>query len=60
MSEYIQHNSFPEIKITVKFRQVIKKSGETQTYNSEEFEKILQDLYSSFQEKGEKRFLVLS
>lgn len=59
MSEYIQHNSFPEIKITVKFRQVIKKSGETQTYNSEEFEKILQDLYSSFQEKGEKRFLAI-
>lgn len=51
MSEYIQHNSFPEIKITVKFRQVIKKSGETQTYNSEEFEKFFKTYILHFKKK---------
>lgn len=58
-SNYIQHNIFPKLKITVKFRQVVKKDSEDQVYNSQEFEEILQDLYVSFQEKGKKKFLAI-
>lgn len=59
MNDYIQRNIFPQLKVTVKFRQVVKKSAEKLVYNSEEFERILLDLYSSFEQKKAIRFLAV-
>ena len=47
--KYLQENLMPKIRISVKFRQVVKKTGKTQTYNSEELENLntyLDEMYA--------------
>uniref|UniRef100_UPI00405715DB hypothetical protein n=1 Tax=Acetatifactor sp. TaxID=1872090 RepID=UPI00405715DB len=43
--KYLQENPMPKIRISVKFRQVVKKTGKTQTYNTEELENLNPYLY---------------
>lgn len=54
---YIATNPFPELKVTVKFRQVSKPTSETQVYNTDEYHKIIEDLWKSYDKKHEPRFL---
>lgn len=39
---YIASNPFPELKVTVKFRQVSKPTSETQVYNTNEYHNIIE------------------
>ncbi len=50
--KYLQENLMPKIRISVKFRQVVKKTGKTQTYNTEE----LENLNTYLDEKYAERF----
>ena len=52
---YIATNPFPELKVTVKFRQVSKPTSETQVYNTDEYHKIIEDLWKSYDKKHEPR-----
>ena len=54
---YIASNPFPELKVTVKFRQVSKPTSETQVYNTDEYHNIIEDLWKSYDKKHEPRFL---
>ena len=54
---YIARNPFPELKVTVKFRQVSKPTSETQVYNTDEYHNIIEDLWKSYDKKHEPRFL---
>lgn len=53
---YIASNPFPELKVTVKFRQVSKPTSETQVYNTNEYHNIIEDLWKSYDKKHEARF----
>ena len=56
---YIQYNPFADVKVTVRFRQVSKKSGFSETFNTDEYELILQDLWNSYYQKKDIRFLAV-
>lgn len=45
---YINTNPMPSIKITVKFRQVNKKSGRTETYQTDEYKALMQYLDAEY------------
>lgn len=50
--KYITENPMPQVKITVKYRQVNKKTGASETYQSDEFIKILRYLDSEYKRTG--------
>ena len=54
---YILSNPFSELKVTVKFRQVTKARSETQVFNTDEYHRIVEDLWDSYDKKHEPRFL---
>lgn len=54
---YIKENPMPNVNIRVKFRQVVKKSGKSQTFNTEELEMLNEYLDKMFQETGDSAFL---
>ena len=37
---YLKHNPMEKVEISVKFRQIVRKTGQTQTYNTEECKAI--------------------
>lgn len=48
--KYISDNPVPRIKVMVKFRQVVKKTGKTETYNTEELKALnryLDEMYAA-------------
>ncbi len=38
--KYITDNPLSDMRITVRYKQVVKKSGNTQTYNTDELEEL--------------------
>lgn len=54
---YITINPFPQIKITVKFRQIKRKSGTTEVYNTDEYDELIEELWNSYEQKRQPRFL---
>lgn len=53
--KYVTENPLAQVQIQVKFRQLIKKTGRTETYNSEELEKLnsyLEQMYSETQDSS--------
>lgn len=57
--KYISQNIMPLVKITVKFRQVNKKSGSTETFQTNEFNAMIQYLDAEFQRTGDSIFLAV-
>lgn len=55
----IDKNPEPRVKITVGFRQVNKKSGSTQTYNTDELKKLNEYLDDKYSETGDVSFLAV-
>ncbi len=51
--KYITENPMPQVKITVKYRQVNKKTGASETYQSDEFIKILRYLDREYKRTGD-------
>lgn len=56
---YIDKNPFLQMKITVKYRQINKKSGNTQTFTTEEYAALISDIWKSYNEKHDVRFLAV-
>jgi len=56
---YLDSNPLDSVKIFVKYRQVTKKSGSTQTYNSDELLHLNQYLDAKYSETGDTAFLAV-
>ena len=54
---YIKENPFLNVKILVKFKQVVRKTGRTETYNTEEQEKLFEYLEAQYEETLDVSFL---
>lgn len=56
---YLDTNPMDKVQILVKYRQVVKKTGKTQTYNSEELMQLNQYLDAKYTETGDTAFLAV-
>lgn len=56
---YILINPMTDVRITVRFRQVLKKTGKTQTYNTKELEHLNTYLDNMYQETEDSSFLAV-
>lgn len=54
---YITENPMLNVKITVKFRQVVKKNGKTQTFNTDELKALNEYLDNMYAETADSSFL---
>ncbi len=57
--KYITDNPMDDVKILVKYRQVVKKTGKTETYNTEELENLNKYLDKMYSETGDTVFLAV-
>ncbi|MCR4991773.1 MAG: site-specific integrase [Lachnospiraceae bacterium] len=57
--KYTDSNPVEHIRISVKFRQVVKKTGKTQTYNTEEVAAINNYLDKKYSETGDIAFMAV-
>ena len=57
--KYIVINPLTDVRITVRFRQVVKKTGKTQTYNTEELEQLNTYLDNMYRETEDSSFLAV-
>ena len=57
--KYMAENPFVNVKIHVKFRQVVKKSGKTETYNTDELKSLNKYLDFKFSETNDTVFLAV-
>jgi len=55
--KYISVNPVPNIHINVKYRQIVKKSGKTQTYNTDELKALNDYLDMMYKETADTVFL---
>ena len=56
---YLEANPMERVEITVKFRQIVKKTGRTQTYNTEELSELNDYLDSMYATTGDTSFLAV-
>lgn len=57
--KYIVENPMDKVQIYVKYRQVVKKTGKTETYNTEELEELNQYLDKMYTETEDVSFLAV-
>ena len=57
--KYLSENPMEKVKIHVKFRQVVKKTGSTQTYNTEELQNLNQYLDVMYTETEDSVFMAV-
>ena len=56
---YIDANPMDRVEISVKFRQIVKKTGKTQTYNTEELADLNEYLDEMFSKTGDASFMAV-
>lgn len=57
--KYLTENPMDKVQILVKFRQVVRKTGKTETYNTEELEEINRFLDRMYEETQDTSFLAV-
>ena len=57
--KYLKENPLDAVQILVKFKQVVKKTGKSETYNTEELEQINQYLDKKYSETGDLSFMAV-
>lgn len=57
--KYLLENLMPKIRIRVKFWQVVKKTGKTQTYNTGELENLNTYLDEMYEQTGDVAFMAV-
>lgn len=57
--KYLTENPMDKVKIQVKFKQVVRKTGRTQTYNTDELENLNQYLDRMYSETEDTAFLAV-
>ncbi len=56
---YLSENPLERIEISVKYRQVVRKTGKTETFNTEELSDLNRYLESMYTESGDTAFLAV-
>lgn len=56
---YLSQNLMGNVKITIKFRQIVKKTGKTETYNTEELLQLNKYLDAMYAETNDAAFLAV-
>lgn len=57
--KYIADNPLSDVKITVRYKQVVKKPGNTQTYNTDELETLNKYLDEKYQETNDSVYIAV-
>ena len=57
--KYLAENPMDKVQILVKFKQVVRKTGKTETYNSDELKDLNQYLDRMYTETGDTAFLAV-
>lgn len=57
--KYLDENPMSKVKITVKYRQTVRKTGKTETYNTIELEELNKYLERNFTESADTAFLAV-
>lgn len=57
--KYIKYNPMSEMRITVKFRQINKKTGDTETFQTEDKKVLIQYFDSRYSESSDSVYLAL-
>ena len=57
--KYLTENPMDKVQILVKFKQVVRKTGKTETYNSDELKDLNQYLDRMYTETGDTAFLAV-
>ena len=57
--KYISENPLSDVNISVRYRQVVKKTGKTQTYNTDELDALNSYLDKMYQETNDCSFLAV-
>lgn len=57
--KYISENPLSDMKITVRYRQVVKKTGSTQTYNTDELKALNRYLDMMYQETNDSAYVAV-
>ena len=57
--KYLTINPMNEVKILVKYRQVVRKTAKTQTFNTDELAELNRYLDAKFTETGDLAFLAI-
>lgn len=57
--KYLTMNPLDHVEILVKFRQVVKKTGKTETYNTEESKELKHFLDKLYEETGDTSYLAV-
>ena len=57
--KYLGENPMSSVQILVKYRQVVRKTGKTETYNSDELEKLNEFLDQMYAETGDSACLAI-
>lgn len=57
--KYIADNPLADMRISVRYRQIVRKTGSTQTYNTDELEALNHYLDKMYQETNDSSFLAV-
>ena len=57
--KYLKENPLEKVQIHVKFRQVVRKTGKTETYNTEEMENLIAFLDRLYEETSDTSYLAV-
>ena len=56
---YLSENPMNKVQILIKFRQIVRKTGKTETFNTEEAQSLNQFLMEQFEESGDTSYLAV-
>lgn len=57
--KYVTDNPLSDMKITVRYKQAVKKAGNTQTYNTDELEALNKYLDMKYQETKDSVYIAV-
>lgn len=57
--KYLRENPLEKVQIHVKFRQIVRKTGKTETYNTEEMEKLIAFVDRLYEETSDTSYLAV-
>lgn len=57
---YLSENPMEKVQILIKFRQIVRKTGKTETFNTEESQSLNRFLMERFEESGDTSYIAVA
>lgn len=57
---YLSENPMNKVQILIKFRQIVRKTGKTETFNTEEAQSLHRFLMKQFEESGDASYIAVA